>query len=276
MEQGVRKQRTFKLSARLQACLELLPNNSKRLIDVGCDHGLLAVKAFQEQKCDSVLAIDIEEGPLARAAAAFAKYKMSEDTQCLLNDGLKDVDLHEGDSIVIAGVGGLEICDILTASSYAKYLEAGFDPELLFLVVQPMKSQALFRLFMALQSFELVEERLVNERGHLYMQASYRFPKQSLDPSIKDQLLYEKDDVALRKLRQRAGLSIADAMFGIRLAKQYQHSGTNEMSATEKTYIQKQLRFLSGLSDTNASINGLGRVAVLNKEDMFSGGSHEL
>ena len=253
----------IKLSKRLKSCAGFLPDKYSRLIDVGCDHGLLAVHELQNQKCGQVLAIDIEAAPLRRAELAFARHGLEEQSSCFLNNGLKGVELKAGDRIVIAGMGGLEICDILSHCELAAYLEAGHEPTDLRLVVQPMKSQALLRVFLSWHGFVFQGESLVKERGRIYTIGSYTFPRRTLVQDIKDRLLDESDDEALLKLRRQAVLSCRAALLGERLDEILSSSRFPVLTPLEQEFVSKQKEYLEGFKGTAAFISGLGHIDFL-------------
>lgn len=256
----------IKLSRRLNCCAELLPERYTRLIDVGCDHGLLAVHELQSHKCERALAIDIEAAPLCRAELALAEHGLAERSSCLLNNGLQGVELKAGDCVVIAGMGGLEICDILSHCELPAYLEAGNDPAGLHLVVQAMKSHALLRVFLAWHGFNLLEERLMNERGRIYPIAAYTFPARSLSVSLKDQLLDESNDEALLRLRRQARLSGRAALLGETLDDHLNALNRAVLSPLEQSYAQKQKEYLLSLKGTDAFISGMGHIDLLLEE----------
>lgn len=267
-EPSIRK-RKFQLSKRLSTCAGMLSPNTKRLIDVGSDHGLFSIFALREKKCEEVLALEIEEGPLARTKEAFEKYSFNAQATALLNNGLQGITLRENDSIIIAGMGGLEICDILSNCAFTEYLDKAYDPQRIQLIVQAMKSHALLRLFLALNGFIAVSESLVEEQGHVYLSAAYTFPKQAIQASFKEQLLTETNVEQLTQLRVKSGLSIAAALLGPVLAKRFANTSYSEMTTAEEKYVRKQVHFLHTLQGTDAIINGLGKVSDLVKQEFF-------
>lgn len=103
----------IKLGPRLMALAALLPEFSSCLYDIGCDHAQLPIFMVQTGRCERAVAIDIREGPLARAAANCQREGVQDQVSLLLNDGLRGVRVQASDSIIIAGLGGHEIGDIL-------------------------------------------------------------------------------------------------------------------------------------------------------------------
>ena len=98
------------MSIRLKALCSLIPV-CKLLIDVGCDHGFVAGYALANGLCERAIASDISEGSLSKARKNLSQFP---NAQTRLGDGLSV--LKEGedpDVIVIAGMGGSLICEIL-------------------------------------------------------------------------------------------------------------------------------------------------------------------
>ena len=85
--------------------------NGDGLADVGCDHGKLCVWA-KLNEYNRVVATDISEASLNKAVELAKTYKVEIEAVC--TDGLKGVDLTGIDNVVIAGMGGLEIINILS------------------------------------------------------------------------------------------------------------------------------------------------------------------
>jgi len=77
----------IKLSKRLEAISSLIPNNSK-IIDVGCDHGLLDIYIYQNKICQNIIASDINENALKNAKENIRKNKLEEKIETRLGNGL--------------------------------------------------------------------------------------------------------------------------------------------------------------------------------------------
>ncbi len=109
----------MKLSKRLQTIADMIPNGS-RVIDVGCDHGLLSIFLAQEKQC-LCLATDVNEKALNNAIVNIAKYNVS-NVDTFLTDGIRDIDINVNDYIVIAGMGTTTIKHILNTNSLSDHL----------------------------------------------------------------------------------------------------------------------------------------------------------
>jgi len=99
----------MKISDRLKTVASLIKEHSN-VIDVGADHGLLEKYLIDNKKVDYVLAIENKEGPFNILKNNLKDY----DVELSLNDGLSYLP-SKVDTIVIAGMGGILISDILTS-----------------------------------------------------------------------------------------------------------------------------------------------------------------
>lgn len=101
------------ISKRLTAVATFVRSNSK-IIDIGCDHALLDIYLVEHHPAIKSIAADVRSGALAQAKKNVIKYNMSDSISLRLGDGLDVVNKEEIDTIVISGLGGPKIIDILT------------------------------------------------------------------------------------------------------------------------------------------------------------------
>ncbi len=122
--------RILKPNGRLSLCADMVRRDS-RLADIGTDHGYLPIELCMRGTIPSALACDINPLPLRSAEENIEKYGLSDRIKTRLSDGLQRVSADEADDIVIAGMGGELIRDILSAAAWVKDGEKR-------LVLQPM------------------------------------------------------------------------------------------------------------------------------------------
>lgn len=103
----------MKLSKRLISISNFIDDNSK-VIDVGCDHALLDIYLFKNKKNISLIASDVRSGPLKQAKRNIDKYNC--DIKVKLGYGISTIE-SDVDTVVIAGMGGDTIVDILNNDS---------------------------------------------------------------------------------------------------------------------------------------------------------------
>ena len=150
----------MQLSLRLSAIADMVTTGN-RLVDVGCDHGYLPVYLIQQKKIPSAIAMDVRKGPLSRAKEHIRQYGLEEYIQTRLSDGLENLKAGEGDTLVIAGMGGPLMERILTDGQSVR---DSFSE----MILQPQSDIPHFRRFIQLQGFQIVEEKMVEEEGKFY------------------------------------------------------------------------------------------------------------
>ena len=103
----------IKLSKRLEAISSLIPNNSK-IIDIGCDHGLLDIYLFQKKISKNIIASDINENALNNAKENIKKNKLENFIETRLGNGLDCLNKEDDiDTIIISGMGAHTVVGIL-------------------------------------------------------------------------------------------------------------------------------------------------------------------
>lgn len=81
--------------------------------DVGCDHGKLGYYLIGTDRASGVIATDISAPSLAKASELAKENGVSDLMQTRLGNGLEVVDSGEVDTVIIAGLGGDVIANIL-------------------------------------------------------------------------------------------------------------------------------------------------------------------
>lgn len=150
----------LELSPRLGAIAGLVPESCGCLADIGTDHGYVPVSLLLEGKIRRAVASDIGAPPLDHARRTAAQYGVTEKLDFRLGDGLSVLDPGEAEVIVIAGMGGDAITEILAAAPWSR---AG--P---LLLLQPMSKAEVLRAFLPENGYAVLAERLVQDKGVLY------------------------------------------------------------------------------------------------------------
>lgn len=148
------------MSARLEAIVELAERGDI-LCDVGCDHAHVPIRLLQSGCYRRAIGMDVIAGPLGKAAGNLSLYGMEDLVELRLSNGLDAFSAGEADTLVITGMGGTLMEDILlrqpekTASFSALVLGPQSDPE---------KVRAALRRL----GFIIKKEKLVFEDGKYY------------------------------------------------------------------------------------------------------------
>ena len=137
----------MQLSLRLCAIADMVTEGNK-LVDVGCDHGYLPVYLLLNKKIPGAVAADVRKGPLSRAEEHIFQYGLEEYIETRLSDGLSAIAPGEGDTLVIAGMGGPLMERILTEG---KTVRETFQE----MILQPQSDIPHFRHFIREEGWEL-------------------------------------------------------------------------------------------------------------------------
>jgi len=144
--------------ARKDAC-------SGRVIDVGSDHGYLAVRCLEDGIAESAVCTEIHKAPAQRSEDALIEAGFGECSEVFVTDGLKGVPLMAGDTVVIAGMGGLNIVDIITRA----LKDNGYHVfENVTFVLQPQKSNDIVRKYLSKAGFIFEDETVCYDRDIFY------------------------------------------------------------------------------------------------------------
>lgn len=152
----------MELSARMQAVAALVPSGHTA-VDIGCDHGYVAVSLVQRGVCPRVYAADMRSGPLSRAREHIRRAGLSEQVIPVLSDGLDKVPVGEGDvrTAVAAGMGGRLTIKILSDHPEKTAM-------LWYLILEPQSEAWLVRGWLSEHGFSITGEDLVWEDGKFY------------------------------------------------------------------------------------------------------------
>ena len=150
-----------------------------RVADIGTDHAYLPVYLVQSGACLGGIAADIRSGPLEAARRTVTEAGLIDVITLRLGDGLAPVEADEVDDIVIAGMGGETIVEILSAADWVKDAR-------LRLVLQPMTRAEELRRWLLTNGFGIQEERLVQDGHRLYpvMAAAYTAAEPETDEYV--------------------------------------------------------------------------------------------
>jgi len=150
----------LKLGARLAAIAAYISSGA-RVADIGTDHGYLPAFLIQRGDVAYVVAGDINHAPLDSARELVRRLEVTDKIAVRLGDGLKVIQPGEVDTVVIAGMGGPTMIDILTSGQQV-------TKTLHRLVLQPMVGAGTLRYWLVNNGFLLVDEQLAKEDGRIY------------------------------------------------------------------------------------------------------------
>ncbi|QZY56570.1 tRNA (adenine(22)-N(1))-methyltransferase [Crassaminicella profunda] len=150
----------MKLTPRLLNIAKLVPKGSI-LADVGTDHGYIPVYLMKNKIVEKTIATDVNKGPLLSAQKNIKNNGLEDSIETRLGNGLEPIEPEEIDTVIIAGMGGLLIRDILM--NHPKVTKS-----IKRFILQPMVAQDELRRWLCNNHFKIVEEKLVSEDHRIY------------------------------------------------------------------------------------------------------------
>ncbi len=146
------------ITPRLQMIIDLVSQNS--IADIGTDHAYIPIKLASTGVIEKAIATDKNEGPLKIAEENVIKYGLENKIGLRLGEGLKPINKGECELVIIAGMGGKLIGDIIEDD-----LEKSKSFKLL---LQPMNAQAELRKRLINMGFMITKESLSCEGFKVY------------------------------------------------------------------------------------------------------------
>ena len=160
----------MKLSKRLQVVASFIPDNSS-LLDVGCDHALLDIYLMQTKKNIQIMASDINPNPLKIAKDNLLKYNFQNQITLKQMDGIKKIPQNI-DTIVIAGMGGILITNILQKEKLTNIKNIILAPNNDFFIVRKHLNKL---------GYQIIKEQLVIDNQKTYLILKYQKGKEKID-----------------------------------------------------------------------------------------------
>lgn len=150
----------MELSGRLKQIADLIPI-CRTVADVGTDHGYIPIYCVSHDICGTAVAMDINPLPLNAAQRNIEKNGLDCKISLRLSNGLDSLKRGEADVIVIAGMGGLLMRDILQNG------DAVIDDNTM-LILQPMLAARELREYLYESGFDVCDEYVCREINKFY------------------------------------------------------------------------------------------------------------
>ncbi|HHU69691.1 MAG TPA: SAM-dependent methyltransferase [Thermoanaerobacterales bacterium] len=223
------------LTSRLKTIYEKVPTGSSP-VDVGTDHCYIPIALFKNRKCSKVIATELNMNAYRKAIETVKKEELLDVIDIRLGDGLKVIKPGEIDIVIIAGMGGTKIINILKSS-----------PEVLkhtnLLILQPMTAQARLRHYLLNSGYKIIDEDLAKEQNRIYeiitVVRGKGFVEDELYYEIGYNLIKEKHPLLLEYIDQKI-ISTRNIINSIRKS----NSKTVEKKLNR---LQKRLNKLEGV-----------------------------
>ena len=162
----------MKLSKRLQTIADFVKKNSV-VADIGTDHAHIPIYLIKNNIIDKAYACDINKGPLEKAKENIENFGVSENIVLRLSNGLDKMSSKEVDTIIIAGMGGELIIDILNRG------KAFFDKKNTFILSPHTKTDEV-RDYLIRKGFKILKEDMCIDEGKFYTVMEGRYTENTV------------------------------------------------------------------------------------------------
>lgn len=168
----------MKLTDRLIKIANLV-TKGKKIADIGTDHGYIPVYLLNKGDIDFAILADVNKGPLENARSEVKHNNLCDKVDLRLGSGIEVLNENEVDEVIIAGMGGILISELLEAK---KSVAHNLDK----LILQPMQAQDELRKYLLNNGYEILNEVLVKEDFRIY---------EIIEAKYTSQINYVEDDI---------------------------------------------------------------------------------
>ena len=147
------------LSKRLLVCCGFV-SPGDRVADIGCDHGYLGIYLLKNNIAASVIASDVNEGPLQSAVRNAEKFGVRDQMTFYLSDGVRNIP-RDFDTLVCAGMGADTMVSILEAAPWLRSAQYR-------LILQCQSKTPLLRQYLSEQGWRITQETVLRDGKFLY------------------------------------------------------------------------------------------------------------
>ncbi|WP_132251391.1 tRNA (adenine(22)-N(1))-methyltransferase [Natranaerovirga pectinivora] len=148
------------LSKRMTAVANSVIKGSS-IADIGTDHGYIPIELAKNNMITKAIAMDINKGPLEKARKNIESNNLLGVIETRLSNGLEKLEENEVDIVIIAGMGGELINQILQEGEKK-------ITHLKRLIVQPQTEIYKVRKRLHHIGYQIIDEIMVEEEGKYY------------------------------------------------------------------------------------------------------------
>ncbi len=193
----------MKLSARLQAIADFVPKDSI-VGDIGTDHGYVPIYLIENNISKKVIATDISANSLNKAIENISLNKYEDKIDSRLGNGLDTIKEFEIDTVIIAGMGGILIKEILDKNWLKR-------DSIVNLILQPNVATNELREYLITNNFEIIDEKLVKDGKKFYeilvVKKGLSHLKEDSFYQIGDRLIENNDPILSDFINYRVNLN---------------------------------------------------------------------
>lgn len=179
----------MELSKRLNWIIEKIEKVNV-IMDIGTDHGYIPIYLVKNNIASKVIASDINKDPLKKAEINAALDGVSDKIDLRLGAGLVPLKNKEANAVIIAGMGGNLIRDILENDlNKVKNFE--------YLILQPAQNPEVLRKYLYNSDYEIMDEDICLDEGKYYEIFKVKYKKG--DYICLEDIFYEISPMILNK-----------------------------------------------------------------------------
>lgn len=130
--------------------------------DVGTDHAYLAIYLAENRISPHVIAMDVAKGPLSKAEHNISAHGLCDVVETRLSDGVDKLREGEAQTVIMAGMGGILICQLLSKGE--KVLASVKE-----LILSPHTDAELVRRYLSQHGYHISQEKMLVEEGKYYI-----------------------------------------------------------------------------------------------------------
>ena len=222
----------IKLDQRLLSVASLVRKN-RVVADVGTDHAYVVAYLIENGITERAIASDINKGPLENARQTLIDCGIEDKVSLILSDGLKNIPENSCEDIVIAGMGGILISEILENAPWIKN-------DNMHIIAQPMTHAEVLRKWLFENGFEIREEVASTDGKHLYVAISAEYTGVKTEKSMACCYvgeLYKNNDELSEKYIEKILLSLQKKYSAQKSAGVIDNEGLGEIISEINTLI---------------------------------------
>ena len=172
------------LKNRLKA-IAIFVDKEDKIVDIGCDHSLLAIHLIKENIIKKAIVSDINPNALENAIINIQKANLEDKITPILSDGLENIPINEINTIIISGMGTTNILKILN----------NIPENINKLIIQSNNDYYNLRKTITKNNFYIVDETIIKENNKYYL--TIKFEKGNQRYKMKDYLfgIIKKDNL---------------------------------------------------------------------------------
>lgn len=148
------------IDKRLKLCADMVSGKGTA-VDVGTDHAYLACYLAEDGISEKVIACDINDGPIEAAENTVFKRNLSSSVSVIKSDGLDNISPQNVSDVIIAGMGGELISQILSKAEWLKTNKVN-------LILQPMTKAPELRIWLYQNGYRIISESACADEQYVY------------------------------------------------------------------------------------------------------------